>query len=81
MKSKSHLGFQGKAKTQIHLKSIGRGPSPGKLWALRNKEKRSSDQPLKEKIAGEPREKIEPGYLGIPKSLGSSGYAVGPGWE
>ena len=29
------------------------------------------------KIAGESREKVELRYLGIPRSLGSSGYAHG----
>ena len=33
------------------------------------------------KIVEEPEEKIEPGYLGIPKSLGFSGYAARLGWD
>ena len=33
------------------------------------------------KIAEESEEKIEPGYLGIPKSLGFSGYAARLGWD
>ena len=41
------------------------------------KEKFSSAQPLREKIVGELKEKAELGYLGIPRNLGSSGYAAG----
>jgi len=51
----------------------------GKPWALGNKEKKKFCPTLKRKIAWEPREKTEPRYLGIPRSLGSSGYAAGPG--
>ena len=40
------------------------------------KKKGSPAQPLREKIAGELRKKAEPGYLGILRDLGFSGYAV-----
>ena len=40
------------------------------------KEKLSPD--LKGKIAGNPKRKVELGYLRIPKGLGSLGYATGP---
>ena len=42
------------------------------------KERRSSPAPKGKKIVEELREKIELGYLRIPRSLGSSGYAVRP---
>ena len=46
----------------------------GKLWTSRNKGKKRFNPVLKgKKIAKEPREKIELGYLGIPRGLGSSG--------
>ena len=43
------------------------------------KEKLSPD--LKGKIAGNPKRKVELGYLRIPKGLGSLGYATGPSWD
>ena len=46
----------------------------GKLWTSWNKGKKKSSPTLKgKKITEEPREKTEPGYLGIPRvGLGSS---------
>ena len=52
-----------------------------KLWALRSKEKEKLSPLLREKIVGESREKAELGCLEIPKNLGSSRYATGPGWD
>ena len=59
------------------------GPSSwmGKHWTLWNIERRSLAQLLREKITGESREKTEPRYLGIPRSLESLGYAARPGWD
>ena len=53
----------------------------GKLWVLRSKEKEKLNTFLREKIAGESKEKAELGCLEIPRNLGSSGYATGPGWD
>ena len=54
----------------------------GKLSTSQNKEKKKSSLALKgKKIDEELGVKIELGYLGIPRSLGSSGYAARPGWD
>jgi len=54
----------------------------GKLWTSRNKGKKKSGPALKgKKITREPGEKTGPGYLGIPRSLGSSGCEARPGWD
>ena len=51
----------------------------GKFWISRNKgKKKFSPAPKGKKIAEKFGEKIELGYLGIPKSLGFSGYAARP---
>ena len=54
----------------------------GKLWTSRNKGKKKSSPTLKgKKITEESREKIERGYLGIPKGLGSLGCVARPSWD
>ena len=54
----------------------------GKLWSSQNKGKKKSNPVLKgKKIIREPGEKIGPGYLGIPNSLGSLGCAARPSWD
>ena len=45
------------------------------LGLTKQRKKRCSARPLREKITREPKEKAEPEYLGIPRSLGSSAYA------
>ena len=50
------------------------------LGSHETKERKSSAQPLKvRKIVGEPKKSTRLGYLGIPRSLGSSGHIVKPG--
>jgi len=47
---------------------------------MKQRKEKNPAQPLKvRKITGEPRKRTGPRYLGIPRSLGSSGHAAKSG--
>ena len=72
------LSRKGQGPNSLKVNRKGPKPTSGQALGLMKQRKEKLSPDLKGKITGNPKRKVELGYLRIPRGLGSLGYATGP---